>query len=576
MPVKSLPLLQTPAAGNAGVAFPSPQRRKPGDDSPPVVCRAVFEEMCVLANGDFVCSSCDTSGQRVYGNAFVDRVADVFDGPRYQEMRNWLLQSRPGSWCPAIQFHCPRRSSTPGDADQATGNRVKLLKIEPVTYCNIKCPACPVVTDFVDDPVIRERRGHKILPIEVMLDVVDQLPDLQTLLYYNFGEPFLHKDTVPFLREVRRRRPNLYIATNTNGLVLTPAQIEALGKEALINHIVFSIDGAYPESYKKYRVGGDLHKALGKMEALVKTARAAGTLDRVLVVWQYIFFEWNDSDEELALAKKLAAEIGVPIDWIIPTGYGASKRFTHGSAAFAQLTGGVDSAPHQSAPAKLTERLRQNGFDAIDVFHKCAVSCTLLDAQPPREEAPLAPVEPGFAPAPPAPQSPAKTGRQFIRKTVRRLMPKPVRKVVKAMVPRLVGRITAGPPAENGNVEPGRFARLSTNDQTTITVAQGAAIQFEVDVENRLRPTSRAYQMKQFRLGFRLLTAGGEYVRELEGIFIPPEAAQPEGQGTASMKCFVWQEPGQYQLLLDIVDEVDGYWLSDRGSRPLMYQLTIE
>ena len=201
MPAKSLPLLQTPAAGNAAGAFPSPQRRKPGDDSPPVVCRAVFEEMCLLANGDFVCSSCDTSGQRVYGNAFVDRVADVFNGQRYQEMRNWLLQSRPGSWCPAIQFHCPRRSSTPGDADRGTDNSVKLLKIEPVTYCNIKCPACPVVTDFVDDPVIRERRGHKILPVQVMLDVVDQLPDLQTLLYYNFGEPFLHKDTVPFLRE---------------------------------------------------------------------------------------------------------------------------------------------------------------------------------------------------------------------------------------------------------------------------------------------------------------------------------------------------------------------------------------
>ncbi len=579
MPVKSLPLLQTQAAeSTGGRAFPLPHARKPGDDSPAMICRAVFDEMCLLANGDFVCSSCDTSGQRVYGNAFKDRVADVFDGPRYREMRDWLLQSRPGSWCPAIQFHCPRRSSQPGDGDKTAGGRVKLLKIEPVTYCNIKCPACPVVTDFVDDPEVRERRGQKILPIEVMLDVVDQLPHLETILYYNFGEPFLHKGTIEFLREVRRRRPNLYIATNTNGLVLTPAMIEALGKEALMDYLVFSIDGAYPESYKKYRVGGDLAKALGKMEALVKTVRAAGNADRVRVVWQYIFFEWNDSDEELALAKKMAAEIGVPIDWIIPTGYGASKRFTHGSEAFARLTGGEDSLPHQSAPAKLTDRLRQHDLDAIDVFQKCPISCTLIDrwpmrrpneprrrtmAPPPPPPLPAPPVGPALAPAPAAVKLP------FLQRAARRLLSAQARRAVKSLAPDFVRRSISMAVWRN---KARCDARLTTTAEASITVPQGAGVLFEVQVENRLRPFKGMDRPDRFRLGVRLRTADGEFLRELRGVCFPPEAAQPGGSATASVKLFLTDEPGQYQLFLDVVDEVGRYWFSVYGTRPLVYQ----
>ncbi len=37
-----------------------------------------------------------------------------------------------------------------------------------------------------------------------------------------------------------------------------------------MDRVVFSIDGATPESYKKYRIGGSFDKAYGKMN--LKTA----------------------------------------------------------------------------------------------------------------------------------------------------------------------------------------------------------------------------------------------------------------------------------------------------------------
>jgi MoaA/NifB/PqqE/SkfB family radical SAM enzyme len=119
--------------------------------------------------------------------------------------------------------------------------------------------------NFKQNPFLRDTRGHKLLPLATMLDVVEQLPDLEWILYFNFGEPFLHKDTVPFLREVKRKRPTVQIVTNTNGLVMTPAQIKAIADESLMDRVIFSIDGASPMSYRKYRVGGDLSKALNKM-----------------------------------------------------------------------------------------------------------------------------------------------------------------------------------------------------------------------------------------------------------------------------------------------------------------------
>jgi organic radical activating enzyme len=345
--------------------LPAPIARKPGDASPPMVCGQVFDSISIHANGDIVCWCVDVNAKHIYGNVFVDRIADVYNGPKYQEIREWMLQSRPDTWCPAIDSHCSLRV-VPAAADQDTRNcRIKHLQIESTTYCNLKCPACAVETSFKQDPHLRKTRGRQMLPLKTMLDVVAQLPDLEIIDYYDYGEPFLHRDTIAFLREVRRTRPGVYIATSTNGTVMTPAQIQAIATEALMDRLVFSIDGATQESYRKYRVGGRFSKAFGKMKALADACRAAGTwrkyvtepAGRVQITWQYILFEWNDSDEEMALARELARSIDVPIQWVITSGYGASKRFLHGSPEAAGLMDPPDSFIHLATQTEINSRL---------------------------------------------------------------------------------------------------------------------------------------------------------------------------------------------------------------------------
>ena len=173
-----------------------------------------------------------------------------------------------------------------------------------------------------------------------MLDVVDQLPDLERLLFFNYGEPFMHPQAIPFLREVRSRRPDLVIHTNTNGTVLDSEVIDALAKEALADRVIFSIDGARQESFARYRVRGKLEKALQTMEGLATACERYGVRDRVEIMWQYILFEWNDSDEEIAEAKAIADKMKVPMLWIVTHTSGASQRFLPGSEALAQLVSG--------------------------------------------------------------------------------------------------------------------------------------------------------------------------------------------------------------------------------------------
>jgi hypothetical protein len=331
-----------------------------------MICRMIFDEICVLANGDIVCSCHDSAGRQVYGNVYRDRIADVYNGPLYQDLRRWQLNTKPDAWCPVLQAECSGRISRATPRDGQAGRVVRKLQLEPTSYCNLKCPSCPV-THFHTDPGFRDDRAN-ILPLNVMLDIVEQLPDLELILFYDYGESFLHKDAIPFLQTVRRQRPDVLLHTSTNGLALNAKKIEALAAEALIDLIVFSIDGAWEESYRRYRVNGNLQRALANMEALVRACERAGTADRVQIIWQYILFEWNDSDEELAEARRRAAEIGVPLKWVITHTEGASKHYTAGSDAVARLYAGEAAGriykgadPYNAMNAEMREKqLRQH------------------------------------------------------------------------------------------------------------------------------------------------------------------------------------------------------------------------
>src|SRR5207248_11755145 len=76
-----------------------------------------------------------------------------------------------------------------------------------------------------------------------------------------------------------------------------------------------SIDGAFPENYERYRVGGNLNTVLQFLKTLRIARRQHGR--SLQVEWKYILFEWNDSDDEIRRAirsEEHTSELQSPYD----------------------------------------------------------------------------------------------------------------------------------------------------------------------------------------------------------------------------------------------------------------------
>ena len=134
---------------------------------------------------------------------------------------------------------------------------------------------------------------------------------------------------------IKSRFPHIYLYTSTNGTALTEEQARRLVHSG-IDEVTFSIDGARPESYVQYRQRGKFDVAMRNLRAMADEKRRAGR-DLPCLNWRYILFKWNDSDEEMDEARRLAAEIGVDrLCWEITDHPedSFSRRFVAGSPAF--------------------------------------------------------------------------------------------------------------------------------------------------------------------------------------------------------------------------------------------------
>jgi hypothetical protein len=204
--------------------------------------------------------------------------------------------------------------------------------IECTAACNISCAqAC-----CAPETGITRTRQAGMLDFDLFRRVIDESgPTLGRIDFFNYGEAFLHKRAVEMCEYIKSRFPHIYLYTSTNGLAFSEEQARRLVHSG-IDEVTFSIDGATQQSYEKYRQRGRLDVAMRNLRAMVDEKRRSGR-DLPYLNWRYILFTWNDSDEEMNLARRTAEEIGVDrLCWEITDhpedAY--SRRFTPGSPAF--------------------------------------------------------------------------------------------------------------------------------------------------------------------------------------------------------------------------------------------------
>ena len=298
-------------------------------------CSWPWSTMVLLCDGRLVCGCADPYGRRVLGDTRTETVTAVWTGPRAHALRT-DLNAGGSKFCGDCPLKLPlKKDEAPPQRDPAVSALPNRLYVECTAACNISCDqAC-----CAPETGITRTRQAGMLDFEVFRRVVDEAgPSLVRIDFFNYGEAFLHKRAVEMCEYIKSRFPHIYLYTSTNGLAFTEEQVRRLIRSG-IDEVTFSIDGATPESYVKYRRRGDFAKALRNLRLAVDEKRAIGS-DVPVINWRYILFIHNDSDEEMQCARATAADIGVDrLCWEL-TDHPEdlySRRFVHGSPALTAI-----------------------------------------------------------------------------------------------------------------------------------------------------------------------------------------------------------------------------------------------
>jgi len=75
-----------------------------------------------------------------------------------------------------------------------------------------------------------------------------------------------------------------------------------------LDRLIVSIDGASPQTYSRYRVGGDFNKVISNLKILIKKKRELNKKNPH-ITWQFLVFRHNE--HEIERVKELGKEIGV-------------------------------------------------------------------------------------------------------------------------------------------------------------------------------------------------------------------------------------------------------------------------
>jgi hypothetical protein len=298
-------------------------------------CSWPWSTMVLLADGRLSCGCADPYARRILGDARQATINQVWTGPVASALRADIVAG--GSrFCGDCPLKLPlAKDEAPPARDLAVGPLPGRLYVECTAACNLSCyQAC-----CAPETGITRTRQAGMLDFDLFRRVIDEAgPSLGRIDFFNYGEAFLHKRAVEMCEYIKTHFPHIYLYTSTNGLALSADQARRLVHSG-IDEVTFSIDGASQDTYVKYRQRGDFGKTTDTLRLMAEEKARCGR-DVPFLNWRYILFRWNDSDEEMARARALAAGYGVDrLCWELTDhpedAY--SRRFVPGSADLAAI-----------------------------------------------------------------------------------------------------------------------------------------------------------------------------------------------------------------------------------------------
>lgn len=285
----------------------------------------ILRTLYIKANGEILCND-DQGEQIILGRPSYEKksigIHEILTNNHYENIR-LSFQSGRVPW-PGICEKCAfYRPNEPFSGDLLSIRIIQKIQIESSLSCSLQCPSCS------NQQQKKERLGPIHYPLEWLEHVLSELKGchykIELIEFCGQGEPLNHPHFLKIPAIIRNIFPGTPIRIITNG---NHDYQKKIG-DSFIEETIVSIDGAYQESYGKYRVNGNFTKALSFLKESVASQIPRGGR----VIWKYILLETNDTDSEILLAQKMASEIGVSRLWLVH-GHGSMKsvRFTYDKA----------------------------------------------------------------------------------------------------------------------------------------------------------------------------------------------------------------------------------------------------
>lgn len=259
--------------------------------------------MYLRANGRLPCYC--SAGETVtlgcidHRNLPSDMVADVFESPAFQHIRSAMAVGKapfPGI-CEQCTYLETGQKSPPVNGDRV----LEWFHFEPAYACNLECRWC--------EGQRRGTRGARWLPLEtirrIALDFARREYSMEKGNICGVGEPTLNADVWQMISLLKENLGgDILLSTNGNG-PYSP-QIVDCG----LDQLKIAADAISQEAYARYRKNGSLARVLD-FTSKIADRKSKTSSKTPLLIWQYIVFDYNDSDEDLLLYQKLARTHGV-------------------------------------------------------------------------------------------------------------------------------------------------------------------------------------------------------------------------------------------------------------------------
>lgn len=324
----------------------------------------------MLCDGRIVCGCADPYGRRPLGDLRASSLGEVWSGATIARLRG-DLNAGGSAFCGDCPLKVPlKKEDQPPVRPIDAGALPSRLYIECTAACNISCyQAC-----CAPETGITRTRQAGMLDFDLFTRVVDEAgPSLVRIDFFNYGEAFLHKRAVEMCEYIKTTFPHVYLYTSTNGLALDEARARRLVHSG-IDEVTFSIDGASPETYARYRQRGDFARAIATLRVMTDEKRRSGR-DVPFLNWRYILFTWNDSDAEMNRARAIAADLGVDrLSWEVTDHpeEAFSRRFLPGTPGFEAIRNEIwdsnnlgNAIPGATPRARIDVRTRVPGIPLI-------------------------------------------------------------------------------------------------------------------------------------------------------------------------------------------------------------------